>query len=68
MAESAYVAGLGEIAFLEEYERSVLSRPQMVADAALKTLAFAPPYERPALVGMLAGQLVEGVGPVAAVD
>ncbi len=59
MAESAYVAGLGEIAFLEEYERSVLSKPQMVADAALKALAFAPPYERPALVGMLASQLVE---------
>ena len=59
MPERAYIAGLGEIAFLEEYERSVLSKPQMVADAALKALAFAPPYERPALVGMLAEQLVE---------
>ena len=59
MAEAGYVAGLGEIAFLEEYERSVLSKPQMVADTALRSLAFCPPYERPALVGMLAGQLVE---------
>jgi hypothetical protein len=59
MPERAYIAGLSEIAFLEEYERSVLSKPQMVADAALKALAFAPPYERPALVGMLAEQLVE---------
>ncbi len=59
MAEQPYVAGLTEIRFLEEYERTVLSKPQMVADAALKALAFAPPYERPALVGMLAEQLVE---------
>ena len=59
MAETSYVAGLTEIRFLEEYERTVLSKPQMVADAALKALAFAPPYERPALVGMLAEQLVE---------
>ncbi len=59
MAEQSYVAGLTEIRFLEEYERTVLSKPQMVADAALKALAFAPPYERPALVGMLAEQLVE---------
>ena len=59
MPEESYVAGLTEIRFLEEYERTVLSKPQMVADAALKALAFAPPYERPALVGMLAEQLVE---------
>ena len=59
MAEQSYVEGLTEIRFLEEYERTVLSKPQMVADAALKALAFAPPYERPALVGMLAEQLVE---------
>ena len=59
MAEAGYVAGLGEFAFLEEYERSVLSKPQMVADTALRSLAFCQPHERPALVGMLAGQLVE---------
>ena len=59
MPETPYVAGLTELRFLEEYERTVLSKPQMVADAALKALAFAPPYERPALVGMLAEQLVE---------
>lgn len=59
MPETSYVDGLTEIRFLEEYERTVLSKPQMVADAALKALAFAPPYERPALVGMLAEQLVE---------
>ncbi len=59
MPESPYVDGLTELRFLEEYERSALSKPQMVADAALKALAFAPPYERPALVGMLAEQLVE---------
>ncbi len=59
MAEAGYVAGLGEFAFLEEYERSVLSKPQMVADTALRSLAFCPPHERPALVGMLAAQLVE---------
>lgn len=59
MSEQPYIARLSEIAFLEEYERSVLSRPQMVADTALRSLAFCPPYERPALVGMLAEQLVE---------
>ncbi len=59
MAERPYIAGLGELAFLEAYERTVLSKPQMVADAALKALAFAPPYERPALVTTLAEQLAE---------
>lgn len=59
MAERAYVEGLSEIAFLEAYERTVLSKPQMVADTALRSLAFCPPSERPALVGMLADQLVE---------
>ena len=59
MSGESYVARLGEFAFLEEYERSVLSKPQMVADSALRSLAFCPPHERPALVGMLAGQLVE---------
>ena len=59
MAEQAYIAGLDELAFVEAYERTVLSKPQMVADAALKALAFAPPSERPALVALLAEQLTE---------
>ncbi len=60
MAEASYVEGLSEIAFLEAYERVVLSKPQVVSDTALRSLAFAPPSERPALVGLLAEQLVEG--------
>ncbi len=59
MSEAPYIERLTELRFLEEYERSVLSKPQMVSDTALRSLAFCPPYERPALVGMLAGQLVE---------
>ena len=59
MPEEPYIAGLGELAFLEEYERTVLRKPQVVTDTALRALAFAPPGERPALVGVLAEQLVE---------
>ncbi len=59
MAEAPYIARLSELAFLEAYEQTVLSKPQMVADTALRSLAFCSPYERPALVGMLAEQLVE---------
>ena len=59
MSEAPYIERLTELRFLEEYERTVLSKPQMVADTALRSLAFCPPYERPALVGVLAEQLVE---------
>ncbi len=59
MPGEPYIAGLSELAFLEEYERTVLRKPQVVTDTALRALAFAQPYERPALVGLLAEQLVE---------
>ncbi len=52
-------ANLSEFAFLDAYEGSVLRTPQVVADTVLRALAFAPPSDRPALVGLLAAQLAE---------
>ena len=37
----------------------MLRKPQVVADTVLRALAFAPPSDRPALVALLAEQLVE---------
>ncbi len=59
MPATPFPAGLSESAFLEAYERDVLRKPQVAADTALRALAFCPPRERPALVAVLAAQLVE---------
>ena len=67
MPEASWPAGLTEAAFLAEYEGYVLRKPQVVADTALRALAFCPPRERPALVALLAEQLVEASLRLAAV-
>tara|TARA_B100001123_G_scaffold346537_1_gene395047 strand:- start:22790 stop:23422 length:633 start_codon:yes stop_codon:yes gene_type:complete len=67
MQADPHIAKLSELAFLEEYEHTVLSKPQIVADTTLRSLAFCPPYERTALIRVLADQLVEAAKRLAAV-
>jgi hypothetical protein len=62
-----YPAGLSELEFLDIYERSALRKPQVAADAALRTLVLAGTSDRVTLTALIAQQFVEAARRLVAV-
>lgn len=50
---------MSELTFVEAYARSALRKPQMGADAALRTLVFSESGDRAILTGLIAQELAE---------
>ncbi len=50
---------MAELDFVEAYAKSALRKPQMAADAALRTLVFSESGDRAILVGLIAQELAE---------
>lgn len=67
MAENAFPGGLSELDFVDAYSRSALRKPQMAADAALRTLVFSDAADRAILVGLIGQELAEACRRLAAV-
>jgi len=67
MAEATFPGGLSELDFVDAYRRSALKKPQMAADAALRTLVFSDAADRAILVGLIAQELAESCRRLAAV-
>jgi hypothetical protein len=67
MAETAFPGGLSELEFVEAYSRSALRKPQMAADAALRTLVFSDAADRAILVGLIGQELAEACRRLVAV-
>lgn len=59
MPEVTYPGELNELDFVEAYARSALRKPEMAADAALRSLVFAEAGDRAILVGLIAQELGE---------
>jgi len=59
MPAISYPAGLGELQFVESYLKSILRKPQVAADAALRTLVLAAAADRVMLTALIAEQLAE---------
>ncbi|HMO94707.1 MAG TPA: hypothetical protein PKD27_01225 [Tepidiformaceae bacterium] len=59
MSQAIYPGQLNELDFVEAYARSALKKPEMAADAALRTLVFAEAGGRAILVGLIAQELAE---------
>lgn len=66
-APPAYPGNLSELDFVEAYARSALRKPQMAADAALRTLVFSESGDRAILVGLVAQELAESARRLVAV-
>jgi hypothetical protein len=58
---------MAELDFVEAYARTALRKPEMAADAALRTLVFAESGDRAILVGLIAQELAEACRRLAAV-
>ena len=67
MPETTFPGNLGELDFVAAYSRSTLRKPQLAADAALRSLVFADTSDRVVLVGLIAGELSEACRRLAAV-
>ena len=64
---AAYPGNLSELDFVEAYARSALKKPQMAADAALRTLVFSEAGDRAILVGLIAEELAASARRLVAV-
>lgn len=64
---SVYPGNMSELDFVEAYARSALRKPQMAADAALRTLVFSEAGDRAILVGLIAQELAEAARRLVAV-
>lgn len=67
MADATYPGQLTELEFVEAYARSALKKPEMAADAALRSLVFAEAGDRAILVGLIAQELAEACRRLTAV-
>jgi hypothetical protein len=67
VADTIYPGQLSELEFVEAYARSALKKPEMAADAALRTLVFAESGDRAILVGLIAQELAEACRRLVAV-
>jgi len=65
--ETGFPGGLSELDFVELYWRSALRKPQMAADAALRSLVFAETADRAILSGLIAEELAEACRRLTAV-
>jgi hypothetical protein len=54
-----YPGELSELEFVESYARSALRKPEMAADAALRTLVFSEAGDRAILTGLIGFELAE---------
>jgi hypothetical protein len=64
---ATYPGNMTELDFVESYARSALKKPQMAADAALRTLVFSEAGDRAILVGLIAQELAEAARRLVAV-
>lgn len=62
-----FPGNMSELDFVEAYARSALRKPQMAADAALRTLVFSEAGDRAILVGLIAQELAEAARRLVAV-
>ena len=62
-----YPGNMAELDFVEAYAKSALRKPQMAADAALRTLVFSDSGDRAILVGLIAQELAEACRRLVAV-
>lgn len=67
MQPTTYPGGLSELEFVDAYCQSALRKPQVVADAALRTLVLASTADRLVLCGLIAEQLAESCRRLTAV-
>lgn len=67
MADQTYPGDLSELSFLDAYHRSVLRKPQVIADAILKTILHADAGDRALLTGAIAVELGEACRRLVAV-
>ncbi len=67
METHPYPGGLSELDFVDAYQRTVLRKPQVIADAILKTLLHADAFDRALLSGAVAVELAESCRRLAAV-
>lgn len=67
MTESAFPGDLGELAFVDAYTKAAVRKPQMAADAALRSLVFAEAGERAILAGLVGQELAEAARRLVAV-
>src|SRR5689334_14918065 len=67
MAESPFPGGMSELTFVEAYARTALRKPQMAADAALRSLVFSETADRATLTGLIGEQLAESCRRLTAV-
>ena len=66
-ASTTFPGNMSELTFVEAYARSALRKPQMAADAALRTLVFSESGDRAILVGLIAQELAEACRRLVAV-
>ncbi|MBI2767818.1 MAG: hypothetical protein HYX53_18130 [Chloroflexi bacterium] len=64
---TGYPGDLGELAFVESYANGALRKPQVVADALLRSLVLSGQNDRLILLGLLAEQLAEACRRLTAV-
>jgi hypothetical protein len=62
-----YPGELSELDFVESYARSALRKPEMAADAALRTLVFSEAGDRAILTGLIGFELAEAARRLVAV-
>jgi hypothetical protein len=62
-----FPGGLSELDFVEAYATSALRKPQLAADAALRTLVFAEAGDRAILTGLIGQELAEACRRLCAV-
>lgn len=67
MQDSPFPGGMSELEFVEAYSRSALRKPQVAADAALRTLVFAEVGERAILASLIGQELAEACRRLTAV-
>lgn len=63
----SFPGNMAELDFVEAYAKSALRKPQMAADAALRTLVFSESGDRAILVGLIAQELAEACRRLVAV-
>jgi hypothetical protein len=64
---STFPGNMSELTFVEAYARSAIRKPQMAADAALRSLVFAESGDRAILTGLIAQELAEACRRLVAV-
>lgn len=67
MSDVVFPGGLSELEFVAQYHASALRKPQVVADAALRTFVYAPPADRAVLAAVIAEQAAEAARRLCAV-